>query len=112
MVEYRTEQQKRKFYDSWSWRKLSKQIKQRDNYECQRCKKDGRVSIDDPTLQSDTANRKKIQLVVHHKKELEDHPELALEVGNLETICVDCHNKEHNRFFERKQNKWSEDEKW
>ncbi|MED2061030.1 HNH endonuclease, partial [Bacillus thuringiensis] len=51
-------------------------------------------------------------LVVHHIKELEHHPELALEKDNLETVCVDCHNKEHGRTFEKKPNKWENDEKW
>ncbi|PEU72993.1 alpha/beta hydrolase, partial [Bacillus thuringiensis] len=44
--------------------------------------------------------------------ELEHHPELALEIDNLETVCVDCHNKEHGRTFEKKPNKWENDEKW
>ncbi|MEE2021236.1 HNH endonuclease, partial [Bacillus toyonensis] len=26
--------------------------------------------------------------------------------------CVFHHNKEHGRFFEKKQNKWEHDEKW
>ncbi|BDH62319.1 HNH endonuclease [Lysinibacillus sp. PLM2] len=111
MQEYKTEEQKRKFYDSYAWRKLSKQIKQRDNNECQECKRQGKVFIDTNEY-SETAKRKKIQLVVHHKKELEFHPDLALEEDNLETICVDCHNKEHDRYIERKVNRWEHDEKW
>lgn len=111
MQEYKTEEQKRKFYDSYAWRKLSKQIKERDNNECQECKRKGKVFIDTNEY-SESAKRKKIQLVVHHIKELKYHPDLALEEDNLETICVDCHNKEHNRVFEPKENKWEHDEKW
>ncbi|PEU67224.1 alpha/beta hydrolase, partial [Bacillus thuringiensis] len=44
--------------------------------------------------------------------ELEHHPSLALDIDNLETVCVDCHNKEHGRTFKKKQNKWEHDEKW
>lgn len=110
--EYKTDEQKRKFYDSYHWRKLSKRIKKRDNYECQECKRQGKVTIDTNEL-SESAKRKKIQLVVDHIKELEDYPELAFDEDNLETKCVQCHNKKHNRAWnESKPNKWADDEKW
>ncbi|MCU4831887.1 HNH endonuclease [Bacillus cereus] len=108
---YKTKQQKRKFYDSSEWKSIREQVKKRDNHECQECKRNGRVQTD--TIEySESAKRKKIQLVVHHIKELEHYPELALEIDNLETVCVDCHNKEHGRTFKKKPNKWENDEKW
>lgn len=110
VTEYKTIEQKRKFYDSGVWKKLREEVKKRDNYECQECKRQGRVTIDTNEY-SESARRKKIQLVVHHIKELEHHPELALEIDNLETVCVDCHNKEHGREFGKKEPKWN-DEKW
>lgn len=111
MAEYQTREQKRKFYDSEEWKLLREEVKKRDNYECQECKRDGLVRIDTNEY-SEKAKRKKIQLVVHHIKELEQHPELALDIDNLETICVDCHNKEHGRVFFRKPNRWEHDERW
>lgn len=111
MKQYKTKQQKRKFYDSGEWKSIREQVKKRDNYECQECKRNGRVQTDTNEY-SEGAKRKKIQLVVHHIKELEHHPELALEIDNLETVCVDCHNKEHSRTFKKKINKWEHDEKW
>ncbi|MEM5669925.1 HNH endonuclease [Bacillus cereus] len=111
MKEYKTKQQKRKFYDSGEWKNIREQVKKRDNYECQECKRNGGVRVDTNEY-SESAKRKKIQLVVHHIKELEHHPELALEIDNLETVCVDCHNKEHGRVFVKKINKWENDEKW
>ncbi|UII58110.1 HNH endonuclease (plasmid) [Cytobacillus spongiae] len=110
MSEYKTRQQKRKFYDSKEWKLIREEVKKRDNYECQECKRQGRVTIDTNEY-SESARRKKIQLIVHHIKELEHHPDLALEEDNLETICVDCHNKEHGRSFEHKVPKWN-DERW
>jgi 5-methylcytosine-specific restriction enzyme A len=110
MKEYKTKEQKRKFYDSGLWKQLRAEVKKRDNYECQECKRQGRVKID-MNEYSESAKRKKIQLVVHHIKEIEHHPELALERENLETVCVDCHNKEHGRLFDKKEPKWN-DEKW
>ncbi|WP_340014662.1 HNH endonuclease [Paenibacillus sp. FSL K6-1318] len=111
MIMYKTIEQKRKFYDSGDWKRLRTEVKQRDNYECQPCKRNGLVSIDTNEY-SESAGRKKIQLVVHHIKELEDHPDLALDIDNLETVCVDCHNREHDRVFERNVNKWEKDERW
>ncbi|MFK4315493.1 HNH endonuclease [Bacillus mycoides] len=111
MKEYKTKQQKRKFYDSGEWKSIREQVKKRDNYECQECKRNGHVRVDTNEY-SESAKRKKIQLVVHHIKELEYYPELALEIDNLETVCVDCHNKEHGRTFKKKINKWENDEKW
>lgn len=86
-------------------------IKKRDNYECQECKRNGRVSID--MNERNKNNRKKIKLVVDHIKPLEDYPELALDEDNLETLCVKCHNIKHNRHFEfqPKKPKW-DDERW
>lgn len=110
MAEYKTEEQKRKFYDSYKWRKLSARIKQRDNNECQECKRNGLVRVDTNEY-SERAKRKKIQLVVHHVKEIDKHPDLAWDEDNLMTICVDCHNKEHGRYMESKAKQW-EDERW
>ncbi|CEG28090.1 HNH endonuclease [Bacillus sp. B-jedd] len=110
MSEYKTRQQKRKFYDSKEWKQLREHIRKRDNYECQECKRQGRVSVD-MNEYSERAKRKKIALVVHHIQELEKHPELALTEDNLETVCVECHNKEHGRDFSAKEQKW-DDERW
>ncbi|OCA84495.1 alpha/beta hydrolase [Bacillus sp. FJAT-27225] len=110
MAEYKTRQQKRKFYDSPDWKRKREHIKQRDNYECQECKRQGSVTID-MNEYSERAKRKKIALVVDHIKELEDHPELALDDDNLETLCVKCHNIKHDRAFEFKPPRWN-DERW
>ena len=109
--EYKTREQKQKFYDSKEWKQLREEVKKRDNYECQECKRQGIVSIDVYEY-SESAKRKKIKLVVDHIKELEDYPELALEMKNLETLCVKCHNIKHDRWFQGKVNKWRDDERW
>lgn len=113
-AEYKTKEQKRKFYDSRHWKAMRNAVKRRDNYECQECKRNGYVTIDTNEY-SERAKRKKIALVVDHIKELEDYPELALDDENLETLCVRCHNKKHGRYFifnKRKPTKWDGDEKW
>lgn len=101
----------RPFYNSREWRKLSKSVIKDGNYECQYCKKHGKVST---------------AILTHHFNELKARPDLAYsrtfvdEHGKskpqLIPLCYDCHEKAHKRgsYAEIKsQNKgfWQE-EKW
>lgn len=92
---------KKKFYDDIDWKNLSKIVLKRDNNECQECKKEGKLTI----------KQHKKKLDVHHKKELEEHPELAYEINNLETVCVHHHNILDNKVFIRKE-KFINEERW
>lgn len=91
MIDVSTPQARAKFYHSGDWRRVREQVLKRDNYECQWCKAEGRVTT-----------AKTATLEVDHIKELQYYPELALEPGNLRTLCHDCHNKRHNRHKEKK----------
>ncbi|MES9780301.1 HNH endonuclease signature motif containing protein [Bacillus thuringiensis] len=72
-----------KFYKHPYWRKHIRMLAlERDNSECQECKRKGKYS----------KGRN-----VHHIKELRDRPDLAYTLSNLETLCIQCHNKEHNK---------------
>lgn len=96
-----TDEQCRRFYKSYAWKKKRIKVLEIDNYECRHCKEQGRL-----TTQHDAT------LEVDHIKELKDYPELSLEENNLQTLCRTCHNIKHGRFgFERKESKW-EDERW
>ncbi len=75
------------FYNSRTWRNKRKQILERDNNECQICKKEGKFKPAD---------------TVHHIKELKDYPKLALIDSNLISVCFSCHNIIHERFGEQK----------
>ncbi|MBE2973405.1 HNH endonuclease [Priestia megaterium] len=106
MNEYKTKEQKLRFYKSKEWKYIRLEALKRDNYECQGCKRNGLVY----TEHHDSGKHKRLD--VDHIKEIYTHPELALELDNLETLCIKCHNKKHNRFmFRKKKNKW-DDEKW
>lgn len=70
----------KRFYKSKEWKRKRKEILRRDNYECQRCKREGGFSK---------------ATTVHHIKHLDEHPELALVDSNLESLCSTCHNVEH-----------------
>lgn len=96
---------KKKFYDDKDWKKLSKRILERDNNECQECKKEGKVTIKE--------HNKKLD--IHHKKELEQYPELAYCEENLETVCVHHHNVLDNKNpFKNKiiKKKFVNEERW
>lgn len=71
------------FYKGKRWRQLRLLALERDKFECQRCKAKGKY-----------AKAKN----VHHKKEVKDYPQLALELDNTESICIRCHNAEHGRY--------------
>ena len=68
------------FYKTGAWVCKRLEILERDNYECQRCKRNGGYSR---------------ATTVHHIKHLKTHPELALVDDNLESLCGACHNIEH-----------------
>lgn len=72
------------FYHTSAWRRIRVQALQRDHYLCQACLKNNRFTK---------------ATEVHHIKELEDHPELALDLDNLQSLCWDCHEKtkDHRR---------------
>lgn len=99
------------FYRTSKWKAKRLEILERDNYECQWCKAEGRVTFKG----AETSSGKKVILEIDHIKELDDYPELALEDSNLRTLCRNCHNKRHGRYFTKpfeSKNKWKDDEKW
>ncbi|MHC5250431.1 HNH endonuclease [Enterococcus sp. LJL90] len=103
MMDTSTRQGRAKFYSSSKWKHLRKKRLELDHFECQWCKAEGKL-----TTQYDSV------LEVDHIKELEDYPELALDIDNLRTLCKDCHNKRHDRMNYRgqqKKRKW-DDEWW
>lgn len=64
------------FYLSESWRRLRREVLERDHYLCQRCKRNPAT-------------------VVHHIIPRKERPELSRELSNLESVCDACHNALH-----------------
>lgn len=93
-----------KFYKGTKWRKLRQQVLEEQNYECQECKLNGRVTLANPD--------KHKSLDIDHIKELSTHPELAYEISNLRVLCIRCHNAKHDRWQKKKDNPWINDERW
>lgn len=92
--EYKTDAQKKSFYNSTAWKQLRLQALERDNNECQHCKAEGK--------------KKEVILNVDHKYPIELYPKLALVLDNLQTLCIYHHNVKEGRIFKQKKNKWAD----
>lgn len=86
-----------KFYKSKEWLRKRDDILDRDNNECQKCKRSGGFSK---------------ATCVHHKKHLRDYPELGLTDSNLESLCDACHNEEHPEKLHKEVKKPLTEERW
>ena len=98
---------KKKIYDDGYWRNyLAPKILKRDNYECQECKREGKLTIKE--------HGKKLD--IHHIKEIEQYPELTYVESNLLTVCVHHHNildnKNQFNIQKRNKNKFINEERW
>ncbi|AVI30949.1 MULTISPECIES: HNH endonuclease [Bacillus subtilis group] len=69
-----------KIYNTARWKRVRKAVLNRDGYLCCECKRRGLITNGN---------------TVHHIIALRDDPSKAFEINNLETICLECHNKEH-----------------
>lgn len=74
-----------RFYHSVAWQKKRLYILRRDHYQCQCYKLFGGKPCG------------RIATVVHHKKELVDYPELALDDDNLLSMAWICHERTKDR---------------
>lgn len=72
-----------RFYNSSEWRILSRKRLQDDGYKCVKC---GKIASE-----------------VDHIQEIQSPEgwELRLDYDNTQSLCIDCHNKKHNRFIKR-----------
>lgn len=78
---YGRDKKAKRFYSSSDWIKCREFILKRDNYLCQMCWKEKRLS---PAH------------TVHHVVELRDDWSKALAEDNLISLCASCHSKIHS----------------
>ena len=97
MIDVSSREARNSFYHSSAWLQVRRDALRRDHYECVWCRSEGRVVTE--------------QLEVDHIKELEFHPEFALDLSNLRTLCKECHNRRHGR-FNKNRREFRKDEWW
>lgn len=94
-----------KFYKSKEWKSLRDKILKENHYECEWCRKQGKIS------KAET---------VHHIQYVKSHPDMAMQeyytyrgkrYRNLVALCHDCHDKAHDRMRYRKKVQVNE-ERW
>lgn len=81
-------------------------VLRRDNYMCSWCKENGLVTTSRTT-----------RIDVDHIKEVKDFPHLRLDEDNLRCLCMDCHNKRHEKWFgkykvSKSKKYWGEEDEW
>lgn len=73
-------QKAKTFYKSRAWQAARRRALIRDNYLCQDCLKECRIT------QADT---------VHHRVEISKDWSRRLDINNLVSLCASCHNARH-----------------
>ena len=84
------------FSRSKAWRRVKNNIWIKQSLLCNRCNR--AVYVDG--LSEWIPKEKRLKGIVHHKIHLDNinvyDDDIALNEDNLEGLCIDCHNKEHN----------------
>ncbi|MEK4606553.1 HNH endonuclease [Geobacillus sp. FSL W8-1251] len=75
---YKRNQQARAFYHSKEWERTRLAVLARDNYLCQRCLNEKRITR---------------AVVVDHIRPLLVDWERRLDMNNLQSLCASCHNR-------------------
>lgn len=78
--QHRQRVEDRKFYNGSTWRKL-RALKLSLDPLCVRCEADGLTVV---------------AVHVHHVKARKAHPDLALDIENLQGLCASCHSRTEN----------------
>ena len=83
-----------RIYKSAHWRKVRQDQLQRDHFECQRCKRNGKYRNVEGGAKYTKAT------LVHHEYRLRQYPQYAFSSmvngkRNLYSLCQDCHEIEH-----------------
>ena len=94
-TEFNSQAAKDKFYFSYAWKKKRQRILRFYNFECQVCKDEGRLTLN-----------QHVKMIVHHIKPLEFFPDDKLNDDNLITLCHDCHNRAHETFNVKWDDEW------
>ena len=67
-------------YKSRRWIRFRAAVLRRDGYQCQRCRRYGRI---------------RQATEVHHIRHVDEYPEMAFTPENCVSLCHACHNAQH-----------------
>ena len=87
------------FYHTAAWKRARAAAMARDNGMCQDCM---------DRFRAGWGIKPRRAQMVHHIIPLEERPDLALDLGNLRSLCNECHNRRHpekGRQAEQEDNK-------
>lgn len=76
-----------KFYHSSAWKQLRAAKLSQAGYACEECKKKGIITL---------------AVDVHHIVPISEDWDKRFDMNNLRCLCVNCHNKAHNRGWSKK----------
>ena len=74
------------FYHTAAWKRARAAALRRDCGMCQDCM---------ARFRTGAGKRPRRATMVHHIIPMEERPDLALNLGNLISLCDECHNKRH-----------------
>lgn len=74
------------FYHTKAWKRVRALALARDGGMCQSCMEKFRSGV---------GIRPRRAQMVHHIIPREERPDLALDLKNLQSLCNECHNKQH-----------------
>lgn len=94
-------------YTRYEWKKIRYKVGKRDNFECQQCKKEGKVFTGEHRANDGITLPE--GLAVHHIKHSDTNPELMYDPENLITLCRYHHELLHGRI---KQEEGRFPERW
>ncbi|GAB6425992.1 TPA: HNH endonuclease [Bacillus cereus] len=99
-----------KFYKSKEWNALRLIAIRRAKNECEHCKRNGKVT----TRETLDKRGRKMKMDVNHIKPVKTHPHLALDLDNLEYLCVRCHNiaDGKDKMISNSKPKFTNEERW
>jgi len=95
-----------KLLNSKRWMKVKRQVWQRAEGLCERCKRDGIAERGVPYITPGVDCHHKIP--VESAKTEQEMERLAYDVGNIELLCIPCHIKTHQEMHSHRKDKVAE----
>lgn len=94
-VKMKYDKEVKPFYRTAAWRRVRQLALIRDGAMCCECMR---------RMRDGSGTRVRRATMVHHIIPIDQRPDLALDLDNLESLCDSCHNREHPEKGKREEN--------